>query len=107
VPGTRPVVIADDTLRWNYTTGLDIAAVMLFAVLYWVDRKRERFGAGVGYAQDPVCRMQVETAHAPAHFERHGRRVYFCSKHCRDRYERGAGRDASPPLPGAYWARPG
>ncbi|HLI01180.1 MAG TPA: YHS domain-containing protein, partial [Acidimicrobiales bacterium] len=69
------------------------------AGLYWLYRSRERFGAGVGYAKDPICGMQVETAHAPASTVHHGRRVYFCSEHCRDRFvadpERFAGAGAA------------
>ena len=36
--------------------------------------------------RDPVCGMQVETAHAPASVVRDGRREYFCSDHCKERY---------------------
>jgi YHS domain-containing protein len=31
--------------------------------------------------------MQVEVANAPAHCERDGQVVYFCSDHCRHRFE--------------------
>jgi uncharacterized protein len=59
---------------------------VLFALLYWTYRNRERLGAGGRYARDPVCGMQVEIAHAPACIERNGERVYFCSDHCADRF---------------------
>ncbi len=86
IPKTRPTVIAGDTLRWNYTTILDIIALAAFAALYWLYRNRERFGGGSGYAKDPVCGMQVETANAPASVEHAAGRVYFCSEKCRDRF---------------------
>ncbi len=86
VPGSRPKVIAPDAFRWGPTTILDIIALVLFAVLYWLYRNRGRFGGGSGYANDPVCGMQVEVAHAPAHADWEGRTVYFCSERCRDRF---------------------
>ena len=86
----RRAVVAGDTLRWNYTTVLDIVALAAFAGLYWMYRNRERFGGGGGYATDPVCGMQVETAHAPATHTSGGETLYFCSEHCRDRYAKGA-----------------
>jgi len=86
VPSTRPKVIAGDSLRWDYTTVLDIVALIGFAGLYWLYRNRDRFGAGTGYAKDPVCGMQVEIAHAPASMETDGARVYFCSEHCMHRF---------------------
>jgi uncharacterized membrane protein YraQ (UPF0718 family) len=64
VPGTRPTIIAGDTLGFNYTTVLDSIALVVFALIYWLYRNQERLGGGAGYAQDPVCGMQVETATA-------------------------------------------
>ena len=86
IPASRPAVVAGDTLRLDYTTVLDVVALAGFAVIYWLYRHREHLGGGTGYAKDPVCGMQVETAHAPATTEHHGQRTYFCSQHCRDRY---------------------
>ncbi|MHB1536306.1 MAG: permease [Acidimicrobiales bacterium] len=87
IPTTRPAVIAGDTLRWNYTTVLDVIALLVFAGLYLLYRNRERFGGGVGYAKDPVCAMQVQAAHAPATTVHRGRRIYFCSEHCKHRFD--------------------
>jgi uncharacterized membrane protein YraQ (UPF0718 family)/YHS domain-containing protein len=86
VPKKHPTLIAGDTLRWNYTTVLDIAALVVFAVLYWLHRNSQRLGAGAGYANDPVCGMQVDIAQAPAFIEQDGGRLYFCSDRCRDRF---------------------
>ena len=87
VPVARPGVVVGDTIRWGWTTYLDIAALIFFAGLYWLYRNRERFGGGTGYAKDPVCGMQVDVAHAPASaVGQGGMRVYFCSEHCRDRF---------------------
>ena len=86
VPETRPVMPAMSGIGWNYTSWLNLAALAVFAVLYWLYRNRERFGGGVGYATDPVCGMQVETANAPATATHHGRRYHFCSDHCAQRF---------------------
>jgi len=86
VPHSRPRVIAGDTLRLNYTTVLDILALVVFAGLYWLSHNRERLGGGAGYATDPVCGMQVEIRHAPASSEHNGHREYFCSDHCQARF---------------------
>ena len=87
VPAAKAGQVVGDTLQWNYTTVLDIVALVAFAGLYWLYRNRERFGGGAGYAKDPVCGMQVEAAHAPASTVHDGQRVYFCSEHCLHRFE--------------------
>jgi hypothetical protein len=71
---------------WDYTTYLDIAALAVFAALYWLYRNCGRFGGGSGYAKDPVCGMQVDPSHAPASAAHDGHRLHFCSDHCRDRF---------------------
>ncbi len=83
MPSSRPGAVVGDTFRWNYTTALDIVALVVFAGLYVLYRNRERLGGGTGYAKDPVCGMQVEVAHAPASATHGAQRVYFCSEHCR------------------------
>jgi uncharacterized membrane protein YraQ (UPF0718 family)/YHS domain-containing protein len=83
-PGSGQVV--GDTLQWNYTTVLNIVALVAFGVLYWLYRSRDRFGGGAGQAKDPVCSMLVDTRQAPAFLDHQGRRTYFCSPRCRDRY---------------------
>jgi uncharacterized membrane protein YraQ (UPF0718 family) len=101
IPRSRPKVIAGDTLRFNYTTVLDIIALVAFAGLYWLYRNRDRLGGGSGYANDPVCGMQVETKHAPASTVLQGTGLYFCSEHCRDRFlkapDRFLGGSQTPP----------
>ncbi|MBV9254415.1 MAG: YHS domain-containing protein, partial [Actinobacteria bacterium] len=86
IPKTRPHTIVTTHFSWNYTTFLNIAFFVLFALLYWLYRNRESLGGGAGYAIDPVCGMQVETAHAPAHASVGGRDYWFCSDRCCDRF---------------------
>ncbi|HEY8108119.1 MAG TPA: permease [Gaiellaceae bacterium] len=86
-PTERPAVVAPTEFSWNYTTFLNIVFLFVLAGLWWLARNQQRFGGGAGYAIDPVCGMQVEVANAPARSERDGDVVYFCSDHCRQRFE--------------------
>jgi len=92
IPTARPQLVAMEGVSWNYTTVLNIIALVGFAVLYWLYRNRERFGGGAGYAKDPVCGMQVETSAAPATAVHAGQRHYFCSDHCQHRFTADPGR---------------
>ena len=87
VPEVRPAVPVAASVGWNYTTILDLVFLGVFFVLYWLYRNRERLGGGSRYAIDPVCGMQVERSLAPAHVAHDGQEVYFCSDHCRHRFE--------------------
>ncbi|MDQ2813281.1 MAG: permease [Actinomycetota bacterium] len=84
--GPRHAVTGQDVWGWNYTAFLNIAALAAFAGLYWLNRNRERLGGGAGYAKDPVCGMQVTTAHAPATASFAGTAYYFCSDHCQHKF---------------------
>jgi uncharacterized membrane protein YraQ (UPF0718 family)/YHS domain-containing protein len=90
VPTSRPNQIVSTSFQWNYTTVLNIVFLAVFGVLFWTYRNRERLGGGRGYAIDPVCGMQVESAHAPATCQHDGRQLYFCSDRCREKFERTA-----------------
>ena len=100
VPTARPATIAPAAFSWNYTTYLNIVFLAVLALLYWAYRNRERLGGGASYAIDPVCGMQVETAHAPASAMHDGQRMYFCSDHCAARFaskaQVGRSRQSSP-----------
>jgi uncharacterized membrane protein YraQ (UPF0718 family)/YHS domain-containing protein len=87
IPTTRPAQIVPEHLSLNYTTVLNIAFLIVFAVLYWLYRNRKRFGGSDGYAIDPVCGMQVEKAQAPATSSVGGPPQWFCSDRCCDRFE--------------------
>jgi uncharacterized protein len=89
VPTVRPLTVAPAHFSWNYTTYLNLVFLVLFGVLYWLYRNRERLGGGDRYARDPVCGMQVEKAQAPASLVHAGERHYFCSDRCADRFASG------------------
>ena len=88
VPAAHPTQVVEPHFEWNYTTFLNIAFLIVFAVQYWLSRNRDRFGGGAGYAIDPVCGMQVQTATAPARTEHGGHGYHFCSDRCRERFVR-------------------
>jgi len=101
IPADRPHQVVATRFEWNYTTFLNIVFVAVFAVLWWLHRNRDRFGAGRGYAIDPVCGMQVRTADAPATARHDGRQYWFCADRCRERFEVAPARFArgGPPEP--------
>jgi len=86
IPVRRPEVV-HTAFAWNYTSVLNLAFLGMFAYLYYLYRNRDRFGGGQGYAIDPVCGMQVQTAAAPASARHGGHTVHFCSDRCRERFE--------------------
>ena len=97
IPKHRPEAIVETTFHWNYTTFLNIVFLAVFAVLFWLYRNRERLGGGRGYAIDPICGMQVQTASAPASRHHGGDRYSFCSDRCADRFDTDPDRYAAGP----------
>ncbi|MGI8847345.1 MAG: permease [Candidatus Dormibacteria bacterium] len=88
LPTVRPTEIAPTSIALDYTSVLNVIFLLLFGLLYYLHRNRTRFGGGAGYAIDPVCGMQVETATAPARVTHDEQVSHFCSDHCRERFER-------------------
>ncbi len=91
VPTDRSTVVTSEHISFNYTTILNVVFLVLFGLLYWTYRHRDRFGGGRTTAIDPLCGMQVEIAAAPASLRGPDGRLYFCSDHCRDRYAAASG----------------
>ncbi len=58
VPDRHSHVLTMSGVSWNYTTVLNIVALLAFAGLYWLYRSRERFGGGDRYAKilSAVCK---------------------------------------------------
>ncbi|MHB8507555.1 MAG: permease [Candidatus Dormibacteria bacterium] len=86
VPTSRPIQVVEPAFHWNYTTYLNLVFLAVFAIIVYFYKNRERLGGGQGYALDPVCGMQVETAMAPARATHDGRDYHFCSDRCHDRF---------------------
>jgi uncharacterized membrane protein YraQ (UPF0718 family)/YHS domain-containing protein len=97
VPHRTSGTVAPTSFHWDYTTYLNIVFLAAFAVLYWLHRQRD--GGEHGYANDPVCGMQVRTTDAPARTLHDGQRVWFCSDHCQDRFALDPDRYAVTPAP--------
>ncbi|MGC2191114.1 MAG: permease [Candidatus Dormiibacterota bacterium] len=87
IPRTRPHQIALHALGWNFTTGLDLGALLLLLGGYLIIRRAPTSDPQGLFALDPVCGMQVERSSAPARFTWEGRTIYFCSDRCRDRFQ--------------------
>jgi uncharacterized membrane protein YraQ (UPF0718 family)/YHS domain-containing protein len=85
---TRHAEIAPMHWSWNYTTVLNILALIVLAVVFWLHRTRP---ASSAYAIDPICGMQVEIAHAAAVRQGPDGPVYFCADRCAERWEKGQG----------------
>ena len=81
----RPVAIVHRGFDLDYTSVLNIVALVGFAVVYLLYRRRDT-SAG-RFAKDPVCGMQVEIVNAPASRSTPGGVVYFCSDHCAHRFQ--------------------
>jgi hypothetical protein len=86
VPTGRPTNIVPLGFRLDYTSVLNVVALLVFGYLYWLYRNRDRLGGGSGYAKDVVCGMQIQKAMAPATTSHGGRVFYFCSDGCHDRF---------------------
>ena len=86
VPTHRPSIdsITSRGIEWNYTTALNIVAFLVFGLLLALTMRRGE--------TDPVCGMTVDR-HKTAHTSRRdGKVVYFCSAHCKARFETGVSR---------------
>jgi hypothetical protein len=80
VPTNRPSIdsITSRGIEWNYTTALNTVAFAVFGLLWALTLRRG--------ARDPVCGMTVArtTPHTSSY---RGRTVYFCSAHCKARFD--------------------
>jgi YHS domain-containing protein len=95
IPTNRRVATLTAHFEWNYTTYLNFVFVAVAVAVWWMAKNKERFGGGKGYALDPVCGMQVATAHAPASTMQEEHKVYFCSDRCLERFSANPERFAS------------
>jgi len=86
LPTARPRVIVTHAFAWNYTTWLDLVAIVLLFAVFWEAHRRRTSHTEGKYATDPVCGMQVDIPIAPATATIAGHTYYFCSDRCRDRF---------------------
>jgi YHS domain-containing protein len=96
-PTNHHVTIFETQPTWNYTTFLDIAFLLLMAVLAWrfvttggIEMLRahaRRPQPGAQLVRDPVCGMSIDPAPASQRAEFGGATYYFCSAACRSAFE--------------------
>ncbi len=89
VPTHRPSIesITERDIAWNYTTALNIVFLLVAAALVGLTLRRG--------AKDPVCGMTVDRK-TPHTSEYHGQTVYFCSAHCKQRFDEDPERYVGP-----------
>src|SRR5437899_977552 len=96
-PTNHHLTVFETQPTWNYTTFLDIAFLLLMAVLAWrfittggIEMLRahaRRPQAGAELVRDPVCGMSVAPATATQQADFGGETYYFCSAGCRSAFE--------------------
>ncbi len=97
-PTNHHVTVFETQPTWNYTTFLDIAFLVLIAVLAWrfvttggmemLRAHAHRPEGGVTMVQDPVCGMSVDPTTTTEKVEHAGTTYYFCSAGCRSAFEK-------------------
>jgi YHS domain-containing protein/uncharacterized membrane protein YraQ (UPF0718 family) len=68
------------------TLVLNILALFLLAIIFWLYRTRNRGEIPTEFAKDYVCGMQVRIADAPPQAEVNGVMYYFCMDGCREAF---------------------
>ena len=96
VPANHHVAVFETTPAWNYTSFLDIAFLVLMAVLAWrffttggVDMIRAMSHPAhepPKMAIDPVCGMSVDPATSKLKMDYAGLTYYFCSAGCKESF---------------------
>jgi YHS domain-containing protein/uncharacterized membrane protein YraQ (UPF0718 family) len=97
-PTNHHVTVFETQPSWNYTTFLDIAFLLLMAVMAWrfittggiemVRAHSRQPEPGAKLVRDPVCGMSVDPATANQRADFGGSTYYFCSPGCRSKFER-------------------
>ena len=97
-PTNHHVTVFETQPAWNYTTFLDIAFLVLTAVLAWrfvttggmemLRAHAQRPEEGATLVQDPVCGMSVDPTTTTEKVEHAGTTYYFCSAGCRSTFEK-------------------
>ena len=75
-----------NSIGWNYTTVLDVIALIVIIWVYWMYRTRLVEGDDQEFAKDWVCGMQVRISDAPANYELNGKAYYFCMPGCKESF---------------------
>src|SRR5438309_5409617 len=100
-PTNHHVAVFETQPSWNYTSFLDIAFLVLVAVLAWrfvttggIEMLRahaRRPEAGAKLVGDPVCGMSVDVTTSNEKLEYMGTTYYFCSAGCKETFAKDPG----------------
>ncbi len=96
-PTTHHVAVFETRPTWDYTSFLDIAFLIVIALLAWrfvttggvemLRAHRRRPAPGATLVRDPVCGMSVDPATSAHHADHRGTTYHFCSAGCREKFE--------------------
>jgi uncharacterized membrane protein YraQ (UPF0718 family)/YHS domain-containing protein len=70
----------------NFTTILNVIALAVLILVFWLYKSRSGTDLASGYAKDWVCGMQVEIANAPATYMYEGQKYFFCMPGCKESF---------------------
>src|SRR6202165_3988445 len=97
-PTNHHVTVFETQPSWNYTSFLDIAFLVLMAVMAWrffttggvemIQSMRRPPEKKAKLRKDPVCGMTVDSESTDHRSIRDGRTYYFCSAGCQDSFEK-------------------
>lgn len=73
-------------LGLNATTLLNVVAVLILGIVYWLYKTKGNIEMENEFAQDLVCKMQVRISDAPAKAEHEGKMYYFCMPGCKESF---------------------
>jgi uncharacterized protein len=90
VPTHRPSIesISERAITWNYTAALNVVFLFVAAALVALTLRRS--------AKDPVCGMTVDRGKTPHRSVHAGDTMYFCSAHCKKRFDEDPERHVGP-----------
>jgi uncharacterized protein len=101
-PTNHHVAVFETQPSWNYTTFLDLAFLVLMAVMAWrffttggLDMLRahaRRPDEQASVVRDPVCGMRVDPATATERVDYAGTTYYFCSPGCKETFDQEPGK---------------
>ena len=101
-PTNHHVTVFETRPSWNYTTFLDIAFLLLMAVMAWrfiktggmemLRAHSRRPEAEAKLVRDPVCGMSVDPATANERSDFGGSTYYFCSAGCKETFDKDPGK---------------
>jgi uncharacterized protein len=101
-PTNHHVTVFETRPTWNYTTFLDIAFLVLMAVMAWrfvttggmemLRAHARRPGEPANQVQDPVCGMTVDPDKTDYSSDHDGETYYFCSGGCKESFDKDPGK---------------